>query len=313
MRTNKAYRLHGYGGRDRITLDDVAVPVIGAGQVLVEVTVVAINPFDWKVRSGYVKDFMPLDLPVVMGFDLVGRVVAIGPGVSRLAVGDRVMTMSTRFGAFAEYVALDEAIVARLPDDLGDLAAATLPTPAMSAWTAVKQAGDALNGGKVLIHGASGVVGSLATQLAKEAGAYVIGTASARNRDYVLGLGADECIDHAAERFEDRVAAVDVVLDFVLVAGMDGTVRRSWPVLRDGGMIVSLVDPAVLDSPPGRHGFFPEVACDAAILEDFARRLAAGTITTRIAAVYPRDGLLDALDASEAGGTQGRLLVEFRP
>jgi NADPH:quinone reductase-like Zn-dependent oxidoreductase len=312
MTTHKAYRLHGYGGRDQITLDDVQVPTPALGQVLVEIDVVAINPFDWKVRNGYVKDFIPLDLPTVMGFDLVGRVKELGPEVSRLAVGDRVMTMSTHFGAFAEHIAVDENILARLTDNLSDLDAATLPTPGMSAWTAVKQAGPIAPGAKVLIHGSSGVVGAIAIQLAKEAGAYVIGTASAKNRDFVMSLGADECIDYTTERFEDRVKDIDVVLDFVLVAGMGNTVMRSWAVLRAGGTIVSLVDPSVLNVPDGFNGYFPDVSPDAAVLEDFANRLASGKLKTKIAAVYPRDGLLDAMDASEAGGTHGRLLVEFK-
>lgn len=312
MTTHKAYRLHGYGGRDQITLDDVELPQPGPGQVLVEIDVVAINPFDWKVRNGYVKDFIPLELPSVIGFDLVGRVKELGPEASRLAVGDRVMTMSTHFGAFAEHIAVSETILARLPDNLSDLDAATLPTPAMSAWAALKQAGPIAAGAKVLIHGSSGVVGALATQLAKEAGAYVIGTASPKNRDYVMSLGADECVDYTTERFEDRVKDIDLVFDFVLVAGLGNTVERSWSVLRQGGTIVSLVDPSVLNVPAGYHGYFPDVSPDAAVLEDFAQQLANGKIKTKIAEVYPRDGLLDAIDASEAGGTHGRLLVEFK-
>lgn len=312
MATHKAYRLHGYGGRDQITLDDVEVPKPGPGQALVEIDVVAINPFDWKVRNGYVKDFLPLNLPAIIGFDLAGRVKELGQGASRLTVGDRVMTMSTHFGAFAEHIAVDEDILGRLPDDLSDLDAATLPTPSMSAWTALKQAGPISADTKVLIHGSSGVVGAIATQLAKQAGAYVIGTASPKNRDYVMSLGADECIDYTAERFEDRVKDIDLILDFVLVAGMGNTVKRSWAVLRKGGTIVSLVDPSALNAPDGYNGYFPDVSPDAAVLEDFAQQVASGKITTKIAKIYPRDGLLDAMDASEAGGTNGRLLVEFK-
>jgi NADPH:quinone reductase-like Zn-dependent oxidoreductase len=229
-----------------------------------------------------------------------------------MKVGDRVMTMSTHFGAFAEHIAVDENVLGRLPDNLSDLDAATLPTPSMSAWTALKQAGPIATGAKVLIHGSSGVVGAIATRLAKEAGAYVIGTASPKNRDYVMNLGADECIDYTTERFEGRVKDIDVVLDFVLVAGMGNTVKRSWSVLRQGGKIISLVDPSVLNVSNGYHGYFPDVSPDAAVLEDFAQQLASGKIKTKTAEVYPRDGLLDAMDASETGGTNGRLLVEFR-
>ncbi|WP_267382179.1 MULTISPECIES: NADP-dependent oxidoreductase [unclassified Sphingomonas] len=313
MATHKAYRLHGYGGRENITLDDAPVPAPGPGQVLVEVNTVAINPFDWKIREGYVKDEMPLPLPYVMGVDFVGRIVELGEGATRFKVGDRVMTMSTSLGAFAEHIAIDEAVLAAVPDDLSDEDAATLPIPAMSARVSLRSAGELPEGAKILIHGASGVVGALAVQFAKQAGAYVIGTASAKNRDYVTSLGADEFIDYTTEQFEDRVKDVDVVLDYVLMGGTDSTTDRSWSVLKPGGTIVSLADPAILSNvPEGYHGYFPTVAPEADVLEEAAHQLADGTITTKVARVFSRAELLDAMDLNQAGGTTGRLIVDFK-
>ncbi len=129
MNMHKACRLHAYGGPDCITLDKVPVPVPGPAQVLVAVSAVPVNPFDWKIREGYVKDHLPLELLAVLGVDFVGTVAALGTDARRLAVGDRVMTMSTSLGAHAEHIAVDEAILARVPSALGDVEAATLPIP----------------------------------------------------------------------------------------------------------------------------------------------------------------------------------------
>ena len=313
MATHKAYRLHGYGGRDNIKLDDTEVPTPGAGQVLVEVSHTAVNPFDWKIREGYVKDEMPLPLPYTLGVDVVGTVKELGEGATRLKVGDRVMTMSNTLGAFAEHIALDEGRLALIPVGLGDADAATLPIPGMSAYLSLHAAGDLPPNARVLIHGASGVVGSLAVQLAKQAGAHVIGTASAKNRDYVMGLGADEFVDYATERFEDRVEDIDLVLDYVLIGGTDSTTDRSWSVLKPGGAITTLADPSITSKvPDGYRGFFPFVQPDVAVLEELGRQLAGGRIKTKIAKIFPRGELLDAIDLSQTGGATGRFVVDFK-
>lgn len=313
MATHKAYRLHGYGGRDNIRLDDAEVPSAGAGQVLVEVGYSAVNPFDWKIREGYVKDVMPLPLPYTLGVDVVGTVKDLGQGATRFKVGDRVMTMSNALGAFAEHIALDEKVLAPIPTGLGDADAATLPIPGMSAYLSLHAAGELPPNAKVLIHGASGVVGSLAIQLAKQAGAHVIGTASAKNRDYVMSLGADEFIDYKSERFEDRVKDADLVLDYVLIGGTDNTTDRSWTVLKKGGAISTVTDPSITGKvPDGYRGYFPIVQPDAAVLEDLGKQLASGRIKTKIAKVFRRGELLDAIDLNQAGGGTGRFVVDFK-
>ena len=313
MTTHQAYRLHSYGGPECITLDEIEVPIPGAGEVLVAISAVGINPFDWKIREGYVRDEMPLPLPAVLGVDFVGQVAALGEGASRFDVGDRVMAMSTRLGAFAEHITAPEAILARVPDGLDDIAASTLPIPALTAWQALHTAGELRSGMKVLIQGASGTVGAFAVQLAKLEGAEVIGTASAKNREYVMGLGADGFIDYRTERFEDRVSDVDLIIDCVLMGGDRDTTGRSWSVLKPGGAIVSVADPSVTGKvPPGLRGFFPTIEADADRLERIAALLAAGTISAKVAHVFPRGELLDAMALNQAGGTVGRLIVDFK-
>ena len=313
MATQKAYRLHAYGGPDCIRLDDAPVPTPGHAEVLVAVSTVGMNPFDWKIREGYVKDVMPLQLPATMGVDFVGTVAALGNGASRFRIGDRVMTMSTRLGAYAEHIAVDEAILARVPDALSDIDAATLPIPGLTAWQAVHMAGDLHPGMRVLVHGASGTTGASAVQFAKAAGAEVIGTASAKNRDYVMGLGADAFVDYQTERFEDHARDVDLVLDFVLLGGTMNTTDRSWTVLKPGGAIVSVADPSITGKiPAGYRGFFPTIKADPAQLEAIADQLATGKIKAKVARVFRRGELLEAMEINKRGGTTGRLIVNFK-
>ena len=313
MNTQKAYRLHGYGGPEQIRLDDAPIPSPARGEVLVAVSAVGINPFDWKIREGYVRDVMPLQLPATLGVDFVGDVVRLGEAASRFAIGDRVMTMSTRLGAYAETIAVDEMILARVPEALSDIDAATLPIPALTAWQDLHAAGEVQSGMRILIHGASGTVGAFAVQFAKAAGAYVIGTASAKNRDYVLGLGADAVIDYHTERFEDHARDIDLVLDFVLIGGVMDTTSRSWGVLKPGGAIVSASDPAILgNEPDGLRGYFPVIEADAHQLEMIAGLLASGRLTSKVARVFGRNELLKAMDINQGGDTTGRLIVDFK-
>lgn len=314
MATQKAWRLHSYGGPECMHLDDVPIPIPSKGQVLVAVSVVGINPFDWKIREGYIKDDMPLPLPVALGVEFSGTIKALGEGSSRFKVGDRVMMISTSLGAFAEYIAFDESILAAVPEGLSDADAASLPMAAMTAWQSLHKAGEVHAGMRVLIHGASGVVGAFAIQFAKAQGAYVFGTASAKNREYVMSLGADEFIDYQTEKFEERVKDVDLVLDYVLIGGTGNTTDRSWSVLKAGGAIVSVADPAILGKTPpnGVKAFFMQTSPNAAQLEMIAGLLVEGKIRSKIEQVFDRDDLVQAMEMNKAGGTTGRLLVNFK-
>ena len=312
-KTQKAYRLHSYGGPECIKLDDVPVPKPGSRQVLVAVSAVGMNPFDWKIREGYVRDFLPLQLPTTLGVDFSGTVAALGEGTSRFKVGDRVMTMSTNLGAFAEHIAVDEDNLARVPDALSDVDAAALPIPALTAWQTLHVAGEVHPGEKILIHGASGIVGAFAVQFAKEEGTTVVGTASAKNHDYVMSLGADEFIDYQKQKFEEHVKAVDLILDYALIGGTDSTIDRSWGVLKPNGAIVSVADPSILGKvPDGFRGFFPQAKPDAERLEMIAKQVANGKIKSKVAQVFPRSELVKAMEINKAGGTTGRLIVDFK-
>jgi NADPH:quinone reductase-like Zn-dependent oxidoreductase len=309
MKTHKAYRLHSYGGPDSIKLDDVAIPKPGVGQVLVAVGAVGINPYDWKIREGYLRDMLKLELPTVLGADFVGTVTERGEGSQRFNVGERVMGVSTALGAYAEHIAIDEALLARVPKSLSDVDAAILPVPVLTAWTGLHAAGELRPGMKVLVHGASGVCGAFAVQLAKAAGASVIATGSGKNRDYVLSIGAEEYFDYKTERFEDHVDHVDLVLDY---AGSE-MVARSWKVVKaDGAVVSSAAYDVTATAPAGVRAFFALLQPNAEVLEKFGEQAAAGKIRYQIAQTLSRGELLRGIESNKSGGNNGRIIVDFK-
>lgn len=299
----KAVRIHSFGGPEVVRYEDAPRPEANAGEVLVRVRAAGANPADWKLRQGYFGTGMPL--PVTLGFDFSGVVEVAGAGVTRWKAGDEVL--SSALGAQAEFIAVKEDQLAAKPKDLDHVRAAALPTAALTAWNVLFAKGGLEAGQKVLIHGAAGGVGSFAVQLAKEAGATVIATASAGNRAAVLELGADEVIDYAAERFEEKVRDADLVLD---TQGGE-TQTRSYAALKKGGILLSIVQP-----PSGgeaeRHGVRAEMVfntVDVAVLESLAAKAAAGKLKVAIAETLPLSQAREAQDRLQTGHARGKIVL----
>ncbi len=201
-------RIHRYGGPETLKLDEVPIPPYGEAQVLVHVMAAGVNGLDWKIRDGLLKEVRPLELPATLGFEIAGVVVAAGIQASKFALGERVVAPLGGMGAYADFVAIDEKELCAIPADLSYVDAAALPVAALTAWQALEVGGGPRAGQKILIHGAAGGVGGFAVQFAKAAGAMVIATASGADRNYVLGLGADQVIDYKAERLKTRLATL---------------------------------------------------------------------------------------------------------
>ena len=247
----KAMIINQYGGPEVFEQADTPVPEPGSGEVQVKVQAVGINPVDYKFRkNGPYGDF-----PVILGWDVAGVVEALGPGVSEFNVGDEVFGM-VRFPkegrAYAEYVAAPVSDIARIPEDMNFTDAAAMCLAALTAHQAFEKM-DLSSGQTVLIHAGSGGVGHFAVQLAKVRGAKVIATASGDNRDFVLGLGADEFINYHEQRFEDTVKDVDAVFDTV---GGD-TLSRSFEVVKKGGWLVSIAGEPTREQAE-QHGIYAE-------------------------------------------------------
>src|SRR5438067_13066074 len=238
MENMKAVRVHNYGGPEVLRFEDAPRPTPGSDELLIRVHAASVNPIDWKVRAGYMKDYIPLPLPFIPGWDVSGVVEAVGSGVTTFKKGDEVYARpdvtAHGYGAYAEYVVAKETETALKPKSIDHVHATTIPVGAVTAWRALFDTAGLKEGQKVLIHGAAGGVGSFAVQLAKWKGAHVIGTASIRNQAFLRTLGADETIDYQNRRFEEAVHDVDVVFDNI---GGD-TQQRSWQTLRKGGILV---------------------------------------------------------------------------
>ena len=233
-----AVRIHAYGGPEVLRLEDVEKPSPGPRDVLVRVIATAVNPVDWKIRSGGQRNILRYRLPWILGLDVSGVVEAVGAQVKGFKVGDEVWSSPThsRPGTYAEYVCIDEREVARKPSNLTHEEAASIPLVGLTAYQCIAEKGRLRAGERVLIHAGAGGVGSFAIQLARHIGAHVITTASSRNADLVRELGADEVVDYQKVSFADACAPVDLVLDCLGDAVFDDNLR----VLRRGGRLMNI-------------------------------------------------------------------------
>ena len=216
----KAVKYSNYGGIDVLkVVTDADKPVIHDGQVLVEVEAASINPVDFKVRLGYMKDFVPLKFPATIGGDFSGIVKEIPGNDSGFKVGDKVygqaVVLNGGSGSFAEFAAANIANIAHMPTTVDFLKAAALPLAGASAIQAIEDAIKLKNGQKILIHGGAGGIGSIAIQLAKSIGAKVATTVSEKDVSFVKELGADIVIDYHKQRFDEDLKDFDAVLDLV--------------------------------------------------------------------------------------------------
>jgi NADPH:quinone reductase-like Zn-dependent oxidoreductase len=308
----KAVRMHSYGGPEVLVYEEVPRPSPGAGEVLIRVHAAGINPVDWKIREGYLKQMHEYTLPLIPGWDVSGVVEALGVGVVKLEQGEEVFSRPdiSRDGAYAEYIVVREAEVTPKPMSIGHVQAAAIPLAALTAWQSLFDAGRLSRGQRVLIHAAAGGVGSFAVQLANWKGAHVIASASARNHDFLRQLGAAETIDYQTVRFEDVAKDVDVVYDTM---GGD-TQQRSWKVLKKGGILVSIVSPPSKEL-AAAHGVRAEyvfVQPNAQQLAEIARLVDFGKIKPVVETVLPLAEARQAQELNKKGHTRGKIVLKVR-
>lgn len=287
-----AWRVHEFGPPDVMRFERVLRPSPGPGEVLVKVEAAGVGPWDGGIRAG--KSALPQPLPLTLGSDLSGDIVAVGPGVSELRVGDQIygVTNPQFVGAYAEYALASGAMISRKPTSLTYVEAASVPVIAVTAWQALFDQAHIKAGQTVVIHGAAGNVGAYAVQLAHRAGVRTIGTGGTDDISVVRELGANTVIDFQTQRFEDEIRDADVVID--LVGGE--TQVRSFQVLRRGGKLISSMsrpDQHIAQ----RHGVeaaFFLVNVTRKRLAEIARLVDGGQLRIRVGAVPP---LADAREA----------------
>jgi NADPH:quinone reductase-like Zn-dependent oxidoreductase len=287
-----AWRLHEFGPPDVMRFERIPRPNPGPGEVLIKVEAAGVGPWDGWIRAG--KSALPQPLPLTPGSDLSGEIVAVGPGVSDLGIGNEVygVTNPQFVGAYAEYALATAAMISRKPTSLTYIEAASVPVIAVTAWQALFDQAQLKAGQTVVIHGAAGNVGAYAVQLARRAGVRIIATSATDDIPFVRDLGANEVIDFKTQRFEQEVREVDDVID--LVGG--ATQTDSFQVLRRGGKLISAVsrpDRLVAESHGVEAAFFL-VNVTKQYLAEIADLIDAGTLKTHVGTVLP---LSDAREA----------------
>jgi NADPH:quinone reductase-like Zn-dependent oxidoreductase len=309
----KAIRLHSQGGPEQLVYEDAPKPELGAGDALVRVHATGITPAELTWEETYRNCDGSERLPSIPGHEVSGVVESVADGVDDVMIGDEVYALTSfcRDGAAAEYVAVRAADLAPKPKTLDHAQAAAVPLSALTVWQAFFDHARLAPGQRVLIHGAAGGVGAFAVQIARWSGAYVIGTASAENHDFLLSLGANEVIDYRQTPFEHAVRDVDVVIDTI---GGE-TRKRSWQVLKPAGILITLPEPipeseAVEHSKRGRRGVFFIVQTDREQLGKIASLIDSGVIRPIIAETIPLPKARQAFERGVTGHTRGKLVLQ---
>jgi NADPH:quinone reductase-like Zn-dependent oxidoreductase len=310
METMKAIRVHEYGGPEVLRYEEAPRPEPGPGEVLVRIRAAGVNPVDWKVREGLRREALAYRMPFVPGWDVSGVVEATGPNVTLLTRGDEVYGYPSvvRNGAYAEYAVVPEAELALKPRSVDHVLAASVPIAALTAWQGLFDAGGLRTEQKVLIHGGAGGVGSFAVQLARWKGAFIVATASGRNQEFLRNLGADLTIDYEKTRFDRLVCDADVVFDTI---GGD-TLKRSWKVLKKGGVLVSTVEKPSAEAAAahGVRAMLVSTRADTAQLAEIAKLVDAGMVRPIVEAVFPLNEARRAQELSQTGHARGKIVLQ---
>lgn len=306
----KAMRIHEFGGPEVLELNEIAIPEPAADEVLIKVYATSVNPVDWKIREGQRKEKFPGTLPLTLGWDVSGVVEKAGDKVRNLQIGDEVYSRPdpTRNGTYAEYVVVKANQVGLKPKSIDHINAAAVPLAGLTAWQGLFKYGQLLRGQKVLIHAAAGGVGTFAVQFARWKGAYVIGTASENNLDFIKQIGAHEAIDYKNETFENKLHDIDLVFDTI---GGD-TQKRSLKVLKNGGRLITTLKPENQDEAKLKNihieGFMAQ--SDPKDLQQIADLIDEGQVNPVISMVMRLEDAMRAEQISEEGHTRGKIVLK---
>lgn len=308
----KAYLLYEAGAPEKLIFGEAPHPTLKNGEVLIKVKAIGINPADTIYRSGetFLTALFGDKRPVIIGWDIAGEIVEKADNTNGFEVGDEVFTLLPKANGYAEYVAVTAKNIVFKPQNISFEAAAAVPMAGLTAWQPLLQAMNIKKGDKILIHAASGGVGHFAIQIAKHLGAEVIATSSAKNREFILLLGADKHIDYQIENFWEVIKDIDFVLD--TVGGK--TLEHSIDTVKPNGTIVSIIpttDESIIAKAKENKinlifwGMRPNVED----LKSIADLMSEGKIKPRIASVYPFNSMVEAHTQVETRRTAGKVVV----
>lgn len=310
----KATQINSYGDSSVIEIySDAPNPEIKENQVLVEVYAAALNPIDYKVREGYLKDAIKA-LPITLGTDFSGKIVEIGSAVTDYKIGDEVygnaIVLGGGSGTLAEFTAANTKNIYFKPKTLNFVESAALPLAAASAIQAIEEHINLKKGQKMLIQGGGGGIGSLAIQIAKMHGAYIAATASPETLEFVKSLGADEVIDYTSQNFEDIVHDYDAVFDTV---GGE-TAQKSLHVLKKGGVAVSMA--GQFDESEAEKlevmALTQNTKTETPKLERIAQLVDTGKLKAEVDKVFSLDEIKEAFNYLEKEHPKGKVVVEIK-
>ena len=314
----KAVIFNEFGGKEKLDLTEVQKPQPTGDEVLVRIKAAGVNPVDWKIREGWLKDLMPHEFPIIPGWDLAGVVEETGDRIDRLKKGDQVYAYHRRpvvqHGTYAEYAAVPENYVAISPQRISFEESASIPLAALTAYQAVYDAVELQEGQSILIVGASGGVGGFGVQFASLVGARVTAIASEKNHAYVQGLGAEHAICYTKGDFEKSVKAIhpsgaDVVFD--LIGGE--SLKTAGKCVKNGGKIVSITDDPRSHVPEDRgiQSHFVFVEPNAKQLDHIRELVDSGKLKTHLSAVHPLSDVRKAHAEMESGHTCGKIVLKI--
>lgn len=310
--TMKAIVAHQWGGPEVLKLEHLPIPVPKDHEMLIKVYAAGVNSFDGGLLSGKYAKIFGTQLPWTPGYDIAGRVEKVGAKVGKFKAGDPIYAFISipSGGGYAEYALAKDNQAALKPASLSFVEAAGVPSVALTAWQALVDKANVQPGQTVLIQGASGGVGMFAIPIAKIRGAKVFATASTANQDFLKQLGADVAIDYKTQKFEDIAKDVDVVVD-----GVGGeTLARSYPVVKKGGIVVSLVgrvDQAQLDK-QGIRGVSLEAEYNGDQLAQIAKLIDDKKIKVVISETLPLADAAQALTKASTGHARGKIVLKIR-
>ena len=312
----KGIAIQTFGGRERLQLMDLPKPEPGKGEVLVQIKAAGVNPVDWKIREGFLKDAMPHAFPLILGWDAAGIVTQVGEGVGRFHGGEEVYAYCRKpliqGGSYAEWIVLPEENVAEKPKILPYEQAASVPLAALTAYQSLFEAADLKSEETVLIHAAAGGVGGFAVQLAKDRGARVIGTASPHSHQYVRDLGADDIIDYTKGNWVEALHAIypsGVDLVYYCIGG--SVLRESLSVIKSNGRIVTIVEfqqaeEMKVAGHPVQSVF---VEPNSHQLEVLTEMIDAGRLKTYVSAILSLEEAAKAHEMIESQRTRGKIVL----
>jgi NADPH:quinone reductase-like Zn-dependent oxidoreductase len=302
----KAIRFHEYGGSENLVLDTTASAPPGADEVLVEVYFAGVNPIDWKIRGGYLKEFMPVPLPYTPGVDFSGVVAEVGSAVKDIKIGQAVFGIGK--GTYAQYALAKAADIVLKPDNVSFEMAATVPLGALTAWQAVADSGAAKDL-SVVVQGAAGGVGLFAVQFAALKGAKVTGIASEKNLTFVKTLGAERAVAYDEGAAVAEIRDVDVVID--LAGGK--ALEKAYDFLRKGGTLVTVAG-RVSEEKAKALGIkaLNSGRGPTSRLKEIAELLAKGKIRAESGSIFELAKAKEAQDMSQMSHARGRILLKVK-